>query len=86
MLRKRRSKGRRAPAPPTRSVSSPEQVRLLDEAESAGSTITITSAAGSIINIINSFSALVLRIKKKTVGFHSIHGFVFILARRRDFL
>lgn len=47
LLRKRRSKSRRAPAPPTRSVTSPEQARLLDDAESTASTSTpTTSAAG----------------------------------------
>lgn len=47
LLRKRRSKSRRAPAPPTRSVTSPEQARLLDEAEATASTSTpTTSAAG----------------------------------------
>lgn len=52
LLRKRRSKSRRAPAPPIRSVTSPgcpEEARLLDEAEATASTSTptSTSAAGS---------------------------------------
>lgn len=47
LLRKRRSKSRRAPAPPTRNATSPEQARLLDDAETTASTSTpTTSAAG----------------------------------------
>lgn len=48
ILRKRRSKSRRAPAPPIRSAPSPEQARLLDDAETTATTSTpTTSAAGS---------------------------------------
>ncbi|XP_055298065.1 potassium voltage-gated channel protein eag [Sitodiplosis mosellana] len=50
LLRKRRSKSRRAPAPPTRPAATgttAEQARLLDEAEATASTSTPTTSAAA---------------------------------------
>lgn len=52
LLRKRRSKARKAPPPPTRTPVNPEQARLLDEAESAEQTSTpSTSSAGNSLKL-----------------------------------
>lgn len=48
LLRKRRSKARKAPAPPTRTPLSPEQTRLLDEPEAIEQTPS-TSDTGNIL-------------------------------------
>lgn len=56
LLRKRRSKARKAPAPPIRTPVNPEQARLLDEAESAEQTSTpSTSTAGKKAKYIEFF-------------------------------